>query len=942
MRRMYEDDMRALQRLVELEAAEESSDEDRILFIESTGARLSLHNSISHLYHFCATLPAKEFGNTTPDFIFSSEPGSEYVRAKVVLPPSVSEKVRVHESRGVWLSEKQAAKDAAFEAYVALYNAGLINDNLLPLMVHDELIDELTSKPVDTRASLVTVKERMNPWLEVARAWKEQEGGQSIVSTSVVTLEGLEMALCLPTRLPFIPPLKLHWDTDTEFSVSFSNNFDEEMDDRLSRSSEENYLLLTAAFSHRFSLEQRPMVAEFMAYRSSIPTQLSSHPVRPEISQNNMGLIREIQQPSTFYIFREWLNSKPPLDQVQYPYSDYLNHPENVPHLSLTRVTRRADFLHQDLRSSTAQQTSKPFSYVLPASKCTEDNVPFELVRFGMFIPSITNHIETQLLVDHLSRTVLHPLNITNTALIQTAITASSSGDADYQRLEFLGDSILKFCTSVQIIDEHPLWHEGYLSAMKDRLVSNSRLSRAAVEKGLDEYIITKRFTGLKWRPIYIDDLLKSDTSSPSPTRQMSSKILADVVEALIGVSTLFGGLPHALRCLQLFLPEISWLPIETRRLSLYNRASSTPASLSIHLQPVESLLNYHFRKPALLIEALMHSSYTIASATQSLERLEFLGDAVLDHIIVQLMWSSTPELSHHQMHLIRTALVNADFLAFLCMELCYESELVDLIPAPSSSSSRRAPEIQPRPRTIRRPLPYFLQHSSPLIAQLLRTQTNTSPSNPYQVLRTQIHDALKHSSRYPWALLARLQARKFYSDMIESILGAVWIDSGGEMEACKNVLERIGVLRYAERVLGSGSGGGVNVWHPKEEIGVLAGNDKVKYVIGRVGVDGGGDDDGVDLGVDDNGDEVGTEKETLKAQYWCRLFVADEEIVYINDGVGKEEVKTRAAERAVRILTERKEGASNGGVGSAGGGGGGIDVVQNDESNDDDKMMMD
>ncbi|PQE29607.1 RNAse3 domain-containing protein [Rutstroemia sp. NJR-2017a BBW] len=905
MRRMYEDDMRALRRLVELEAAEERSDEDRILFIESTGARLSLHNSMSHLYHFCATLPSKEFGNTTPDFIFSSEPGSEYVRAKVVLPPSVSEKVRVHESRGIWLSEKQAAKDAAFEAYVALYNAGLINDNLLPLMVHDELIDELTSKPVDTRASLVTVKERINPWLEVARAWMEEDGGHHIPSTSVIALEGLEMAFRLPITLPFIPPLKLHWDTNTEFVASFSDNVGAEFD-VFSRASEENHLLLTAAFGHRFPIERRQMVAEFMAYRSSIPAQLQSRPVRPEMSQDSMGLIREIQQPSTFYIFKEWLNTKPPIDQVHHPYSDYLNHPEDVPHLALTRVTRRADFLHQDLRPETAQQTSKPFSYVLPASKCTEDNVPFELVRFGMFIPSITQHIEIQLLVDHLSRTILQPLNITNTDLIRTAITASSSGDADYQRLEFLGDSILKFCATIQLIDEHPLWHEGYLSAGKDRLVSNSRLSRAAVEKGLDEYIITKRFTGLKWRPMYIDDILESHSSNPTPTRQMSSKILADVVEALIGVSTLSGGLPLALQCLQLFLPEITWHPLSTRRLSLYNRAPSHPPSLSIHLQPVESLLAYHFHKPALLIEALTHSSYTLASTTQSLERLEFLGDAVLDHVIVQLMWSSVPELSHHQMHLIRTALVNADFLAFLCMELVYESEIVDLTPSPQT-------------RIIRRPLPFFLQHSSPPISQLLRVQTDASPSNPYQVLRTQIHDALKHAPRYPWALLARLQARKFYSDMVESILGAVWIDSEGSMDLCKGVLERMGVWRYAERVLRRE----VNVWHPKEEIGVLAGNETVKYVVGRVGGEG-SNGEGVDGGgVDD--DELGAETQTLKAQYWCRLFVGDEEIVYINDGVGKEEVKTRAAEQAVRILTDRKEGDAA--------------AAATDENNDDDTI---
>jgi dsRNA-specific ribonuclease len=75
---------------------------------------------------------------------------------------------------------------------------------------------------------------------------------------------------------------------------------------------------------------------------------------------------------------------------------------------------------------------------------------------------------------------------------------------------------------------ECPLWHEGYLSAKKDRLVSNSRLSRAAMEAGVDFFIITKKFSGQKWRPIYIDDLLEP---SPDAKREMSTKVLADVVE---------------------------------------------------------------------------------------------------------------------------------------------------------------------------------------------------------------------------------------------------------------------------------------------------------------------------------------------------------------------------------------------------------------------------
>ncbi len=93
---------------------------------------------------------------------------------------------------------------------------------------------------------------------------------------------------------------------------------------------------------------------------------------------------------------------------------------------------------------------------------------------------------------------------------------------------------------------------------MKDRIVSNSRLCRASVEKGLDSFILTESFSGHTWRPLYIKDLLSTDEAPPTK-RQMSTKVLADVVESLIGAAYVDGGMPKALACLRLFLPEVEW-----------------------------------------------------------------------------------------------------------------------------------------------------------------------------------------------------------------------------------------------------------------------------------------------------------------------------------------------------------------------------------------------
>jgi len=46
---------------------------------------------------------------------------------------------------------------------------------------------------------------------------------------------------------------------------------------------------------------------------------------------------------------------------------------------------------------------------------------------------------------------------------------------------------------------------------------------------GLDSFIITKPFTGHKWRPIYIEDIL--EVGPETNKRELSTKVLADVVE---------------------------------------------------------------------------------------------------------------------------------------------------------------------------------------------------------------------------------------------------------------------------------------------------------------------------------------------------------------------------------------------------------------------------
>jgi len=244
------------------------------------------------------------------------------------------------------------------------------------------------------------------------------------------------------------------------------------------------------------------------------------------------GLVREKTNKHLPYLLKGYLPVKPPKEMVQHPYDNYDEIYNDSPHLSVVRVPKRVNFLHR-IPKSNQTKSKRQYSVVLPVTECIIDEVDDKYFRFGLVIPSIMRRLEVYMLASLLSDSVLKNVQIQNLNLIVTAISASSAQeDTNYQCLEFIGDSVLKLCASVQIMGEFPLWHEGYLSAKKDRVVSNARLSRAAVELGLDRFIITKAFTGNKWRPLFVNDLLQTPRDA---TRQMSSKVLADVVEALVG-----------------------------------------------------------------------------------------------------------------------------------------------------------------------------------------------------------------------------------------------------------------------------------------------------------------------------------------------------------------------------------------------------------------------
>lgn len=84
-------------------------------------------------------------------------------------------------------------------------------------------------------------------------------------------------------------------------------------------------------------------------------------------------------------------------------------------------------------------------------------------------------------------------------------------------------------------------------------------------------------------------------------------------------------------------------------------------------LEQLEKRLGYTFHNKGLLNRALTHRSYVGA---ENNERLEFLGDAVLSHIVTEELYQRYPKAREGELSRMRSALVRGDRLALMAKTL--------------------------------------------------------------------------------------------------------------------------------------------------------------------------------------------------------------------------------------------------------------------------------
>ncbi|CAH8585251.1 unnamed protein product [Dicrocoelium dendriticum] len=179
-------------------------------------------------------------------------------------------------------------------------------------------------------------------------------------------------------------------------------------------------------------------------------------------------------------------------------------------------------------------------------------------------------------------------------------------------------------------------------------------------------------------------------------------KSVADCVEALVGCYLTTRGERSALRLLRWF--DIDCLPAPGSYIRPHGAPWSPPppafppndprwaqlneARLVWRLNELESQLRYTFKDPALLLQAFTHPSYhqlrntpssetdsdqsvtTFLTDTECYQRLEFLGDAVLDYVITRFLYEDSQQHSPGVLTDLRSALVNNNIFAALAVRI--------------------------------------------------------------------------------------------------------------------------------------------------------------------------------------------------------------------------------------------------------------------------------
>ncbi|KAH4035940.1 Dicer-like protein 1 [Parastagonospora nodorum] len=326
-------------------------------------------------------------------------------------------------------------------------------------------------------------------------------------------------------------------------------------------------------------------------------------------------------------------------------------------------------------------------------------------------------------------------------------INFKSGMGPNYERLEFLGDCFLKVATSLSVFVQQPEENEFEFHVRRMLMLCNQNLMETAVGKKkvasangterdlqLYKYVRTDAFSRRNWYPEGLKllrgkGLKKTEEDWLNVTHNLGDKSVADVCEAFIGAAFMQhhkGGQwtpndwDEAVKAVKLFANSDDHLMEKwTDYYAAYTKpkyqtAGATATQLDL-AHKIEMKHPYRFRYPRLLRSAFIHPSQPFMwENIPSYQRLEFLGDSLLDMAFIMHLFYKYPDKDPQWLTEHKTPMVSNKFLGAVCVKLGWHTHMKQNTAILSSQIRDYVYEVEEAEREANGAVDYWVSVSEP------------------------------------------------------------------------------------------------------------------------------------------------------------------------------------------------------------------------------------
>ncbi|KAI9494240.1 hypothetical protein BDB00DRAFT_928356 [Zychaea mexicana] len=428
------------------------------------------------------------------------------------------------------------------------------------------------------------------------------------------------------------------------------------------------------------------------------------------------------------------------------------------PMVRVKRILKVMNFL-MPVAPAAPQEKKRTATFVVPEF-CKVFWTSASVYQSAMFLPSIMTRLDSYLLIKEAG--LRYDLPITDNLMLEAYTTPSASMAMNYERLETLGDSLLKFIATIRLYINFPFSDEGELHCLRIRVICNRALYRAAKRLRIYRYVTSHAFNRRYWRPHhFVSPNDNPETLKELRGHMLSDKTLADIVEASLGAAYLSAGLEGGLHtAIQMQIPfdEIKqWSDLQP---TYINSRSKVPARAeikalrSVSVPRVQEIAGYVFNTPLLIVEALTHASLPNSTAP-CYQRLEFLGDAILDFLVIRYLYKTYPYADPGLITDIKDSCVNNHVLGIICVRNNLHTQII--------------------------------HYSGRLVKAIEEFSLEL--------------ETMEKNGEAVGEFWTEMSIPKVLSDVVESMLGAVFVDAGFDLAPVEKVFEKWMIPLYEKHV---------------------------------------------------------------------------------------------------------------------------------------------